>query len=264
MYVIKGIAFVLMVCLLSSCAVDAPIYAGRHECNTSTPLNDTIVLLVMGQSNAANAGEVKYQSHCTNVFNFYAGNYYPLSDPLYGANGTGGSVWGRLADKLVERNFAGTVIVVPCAVGGTKIEQWIPGGNLNPMLEQTLQYIDSAGLKVTHVLWHQGESNHVLYSGGLSAEENAMVYTINFHTLVSYLRSRGIDAPIYPAVATYCIREPDTVLQNAQRLLANDSLGIGSGPDTDQLGKEYRYDNCHFNEAGLDKHAELWREVLMH
>lgn len=263
MYVIKGIAFVLMVCLLSSCAVDAPIYAGRHECNTSTPLNDTIVLLVMGQSNAANAGEVKYQSHCTNVFNFYAGNYYPLSDPLYGANGTGGSVWGRLADKLVERNFAGTVIVVPCAVGGTKIEQWIPGGNLNPMLEQTLQYIDSAGLKVTHVLWHQGESNHVLYSGGLSAQENAMVYTANFHTLVSYLRSKGIDAPVYPAVATYCIREPDTVLQHAQRNLANDSLKIYNGPDTDQLGGEYRYDNCHFNEEGLDRHAELWRVVLM-
>ncbi len=256
-------ALVLFVWLLSSCAVDAPIYTGKHTCNTTTPVHDTIVLLVLGQSNAANAGEVKYQSHCTNTFNFYAGNYYALNDPLYGSNGTGGSVWGRLADKLIERNFAGTVIVAPCAVGGTRIEQWIPGGNLNYLLDETINSLDSAGLKVTHVLWHQGESNHVLYSGGLSAQENARAYTANFHTLVSYLRSSGIEVPIYPAIATYCIRQPDTVLQQAQRNLANDTLKIYNGPDTDLLGREYRYDNCHFNEEGLDKHAELWRAVLM-
>src|SRR4051812_46962204 len=106
----------------SSCKTDPPLLE-THNCNTATPLTDTVVLLVMGQSNAANAGETLYATHCENTFNFYEGKLYPLADPLKGANGEGGSVWSRLADKIVENNIARTVIIAPCAVGGTRIEQ---------------------------------------------------------------------------------------------------------------------------------------------
>lgn len=247
----------------SSCKTDPPTNILMHNCNTGPIVHDTIVLLVMGQSNAANSGDTKYSSHCQNTFNFYAGNLYPLNDPLKGSAGEGGSVWSRLADKLTEHNFAKTVIIAPCAVGGTRIEQWIPGGNLHYLLQETIHYLDSAGLKPTHVLWHQGESNHVAYSGGLTAEQNAVSYTSNFHTLVNYLRSKHIIAPVYPCVATLCAGAPDTVLQAAQQSLADDSLQIVNGPDTDILGSEYRYDNCHFNEAGLNRHAQMWMEILM-
>jgi hypothetical protein len=30
-----------------------------------------------------------------------------------------------------------------------------------------------------------------------------------------------------------------------------------AGPDTDQLGQEFRYDTCHFNAAGGERHAAL-------
>lgn len=257
-------ALLYLICFFCpSCKTDPQAIITMHNCNTAATTHDTIVLLVMGQSNAANYGDARYTTHCDNTFNFYAGNVYPLNDPLKGSDGDGGSVWGRLADKLMERNFAKTIIVAPCAVGGTRIEQWIPGGNLHYLLQQTIRNLDSAGIKPTHVLWHQGESNHVAYSGGLNGEQNAANYTSSFHTLVTYLRAQGITAPVYPAITTRCGGSVDALLQNAQRSLADDSLQIFNGPNTDLLGSDYRYDNCHFNEAGLNKHAQMWLEILI-
>lgn len=257
------ITMLLFLLLSSACNKNNVPAIEKRDCNTRVPMRDTVVLLVMGQSNAANAGKVLYTAHCNNTFNFYGGSLYALNDPLKGANGTGGSVWGRLADKLIERNFAATVIVVPCAIGGTKIEQWVPGGEYNHLISETIQYLNSAGLKPTHVLWHQGESNHVAFSNGLSAQQNADNYTANFDLLVNYLRAQGIAAPIYPAITTICMGAPDAALENAQRNLANAGRQIFNGPNTDTLGSEFRYDNCHFNEAGLNQHADRWADILM-
>ena len=255
--------FFCFLLLANACKTDKSLTVIKYDCTTGVPVHNTLVLLVMGQSNAANAGETKYEAHCQNTFNYYEETLYPLKDPLKGANGDAGSVWSRLGDKIVEHNFARTVIIVPCAVGGTKIEQWIPGGDLNHLIAETVQHLHNSGLTVTHVLWHQGESNHVDYSGGLTPVQNAANYTNNFHVLLNYLRSIGINAPVYPAMATRCVGEPDFVLQEAQRNLANDSLNIFNGPNTDSLDNAYRYDNCHFNKTGLNVHAQLWLDVLM-
>lgn len=257
---------VLLLSVLLSCKTDAPLspVSETKFCNSGTALHDTVVLLVMGQSNAANSGQTLYFSHCDNTFNFYNGKLYPLHDPLKGANGAGGSVWSRLADKMMEQNFAHTVIVAPCAVGGTRIEQWIPGGDLNHLISETVSSLDTAGLKVSYILWHQGESNHVALSGGLSAAQNALNYTDNFHLLWQFMRGLGVSAPMYPAIATRCAGDPDYALEQAQRNLANDSLGIFNGPNTDILGNEFRYDNCHFNDTGLNLHAEMWLEAIRH
>ena len=259
-----ALAFLFIPALIqfTSCKTDAPLVEGKHLCNTQTPAHDTLVLLVMGQSNAANAGQILYASHCENTFNFFEDSLFPLSDPLKGSNGSGGSVWSRLGDKLIENNIAGTVIVAPCAVGGTRIEQWIPGGDLNHLIGETVLHLKNSGLKVTQVLWHQGESNHVLLSGGLSPEQNAANYTADFNILANYLRGIGVDAPVYPAMATRCMGDPDPVLQEAQRNLANDSLGIYNGPNTDLLDNSYRFDKCHFNADGLNRHAEMWLEAV--
>ncbi len=255
--------FLFVIFFLNACKTDASLTVVKRDCTNNTPVTDTLVLLVMGQSNAANAGETRYESHCQNTFNYFEEMLYPLSDPLKGSNGDAGSVWSRLGDKIVEHNFARTVIIAPCAMGGTRIEQWIPSGDLNHLISETVEHINNSGLKVTHVLWHQGESNHVLVSGGLTAEQNAANYTANFHLLVNYLRSIGIDAPVFPAMATRCAGAPDFVLQDAQRNLANDSLKIFNGPNTDSLDNAYRYDNCHFSKTGLNVHAQLWLEAIM-
>ena len=251
--------------LLSSCGKDLPLgHIANQPCVALEAKYDTVVLLVMGQSNAANAGSELYASPCVNTFNFYQGEYYTLQDPLRGANGQGGSVWSRLGYKLIENNFANVVIVAPVAVGGTSIEQWIPGGNLSYLIDETISHLDNANLTVTHVLWHQGESNNVILYPNRTPEQNAMSYTANFSLLVNHLRNLGIQSPIFPAVATRCgALTPDVYLQQAQQALAADSLEIYNGPNTDFLGTGYRYDECHFNSVGLDVHALLWLDILL-
>lgn len=125
------------------------------DCNPTGARFDTVVLLVMGQSNAANFGETKYTATCTQSLNFYNGNYYALSDPLFGAKGVGGSVWSRLGDMLVQNRFAKYVIIAPVAIGGTSIQTWAPGGANNHLITETIAALHAKGLKITHVLWHQ-------------------------------------------------------------------------------------------------------------
>ena len=87
--------FCILLLLTNACKTDASLAVMKHDCTTGTPVHDTIVLLVMGQSNAANAGEKKYEAHCENTFNYFEEILYPLKDPLKGANGEAGRVWSR-------------------------------------------------------------------------------------------------------------------------------------------------------------------------
>src|SRR6185295_9871056 len=72
--------------------VEAPLAAVRGK--------RTMVALVFGQSNAANAGETAGSAH-QGVFELYGGRLYRARDPLLGAEGDGGSVWLRLGEKAV-------------------------------------------------------------------------------------------------------------------------------------------------------------------
>ncbi len=224
---------------------------------------DTAVLLVLGQSNAANFGESTYAAKSRGTFNFYLGNYYPLADPLLGAKGNKGSVWSRLGDTLIQKGFAKVLIIAPVAIGGTTLVQWKPGGINNHLIVETINALQTKGLTITHILWHQGESDHTIHNILMSAADNATQYRNNFLELARQIRSLGVQAPIFTAIATQCSGMPaDTMLQKAQRDLSNDTMKIYTGPNTDSLGTEYRFDGCHFSNSGLLKHASLWSGIL--
>ena len=217
----------------------------------------TAVLLTAGQSNAANYGQMPIAPRDA-VFNFnwFDGRCYRARDPLLGPDGNGGSVWTRLADLLVARGEYEQVLIVPIAVGGSALRRWIPGGDLHGRLVETKLGLDAAGIRVTHVLWHQGERDAEL---GTPAD----AYTEQFGALVGTLRELGIDAPVYPAVASACGGPGNESLRAVQRALPLRFEGVQPGPDTDVLSNfAYRYDACHFSDAGLDAHARLWLEAI--
>ena len=68
--------------------------------------------------------------------------------------------------------------------------------------------------------------------------------------------------PFYVSVATRCKNQPDPGIAAAQRAIVNTSVWFYEGPDTDDLGEDYRHDNCHFNEAGVDEVALRWYNIL--
>jgi hypothetical protein len=145
------------------------------------------------------------------------------------------------------------VIFVSIGVASTPIARWTTGGDLHSRIINAISEVTQNGLKVTHLLWHQGESD---------IKTSKQEYKKMFMNMLYDIRSRGIKAPIYVSVATRCGRNMSNEIQQAQAELVDISSGIYHGPNTDDLGFAYRYDGCHFSDEGLEKFAELWMEKL--
>jgi hypothetical protein len=218
----------------------------------------TAVMLAFGQSNAANDGEPGYVTG-PRVYNFnhFDGRCYAARDPLLGASGSGGSVWTRLGDKLVRAGVFEQVLFVPVAVGGTAVADWLPGGGLFDRIVGTHRELTKHGLRITHLLWHQGETDA---GSGTSAAD----YFSRFETMERGVRALGIDAPLYVAVASLCWNQGNEEIRQAQQRIIRTLPNAFAGPDTDTLDRfKWRRDLCHFSAAGLEEHARLWFEALV-
>ena len=126
------------------------------------------------------------------------------------------------------------------------------------------------GLRPDFVVWHQGEGN----AGFLTREPDAsqtlkdalwLAYIRNFLSIVDGLRSLGVAAPVFVAVATGC--SSTTVsphIRAAQLALPDLAWKIYQGPDTDMIDFSYRSraNVCHFSHEGNQVHAEKWYEIL--
>jgi len=215
------------------------------------------ILLVFGQSNSANFGETRYTAGSRVVnFNPRDGRCYRTEDPLLGPDGDGGSVWGRLGDRLVADGTFDRVLLVPFGIGGTSLREWTRGGRLHPRVENAVQQLHRVHIEPTHVLWHQGEND--ARDGTASGD-----YISMFSALVDALRAYGVDAPVFPAVATICANPGSEEIRSAQRALPRRLDGVYPGADTDSLSDmRDRYDFCHFSDRGLERHAQLWEAVI--
>jgi hypothetical protein len=214
-----------------------------------------MVALAFGQSNAANFGENPRQAGA-GVLNFHQGKLYAAHDPLLGAGGDGGSVWTRLGDRLIAATYYDAVVFLTLGVGGAALARWTVSGDLHPRLVEAIRDVQSHGLSITHVLWHQGEKDAMLHT-------SKHAYKQMFMDMVSSLRQHGVTAPIYVSVATRCQKvRPQEEIRQAQQELVDMDKGIYAGPDTDTLDGRYRYDGCHLSDEGLERCAELWLEKL--
>ena len=191
---------------------------------------------------------------------------YLGEDPLLGPDAQGGSVWGVLGDKLIADGHYDNVLVLPFGIGGSSLSQWQQDGVLYPLLQHSLDAINTAGIEPSHILWHQGESD-----AGQGTSEEA--YFEMFEALVTELREHGYKAPVSPAVATYCLFtyiEPEPGYEERREVVRAAQLrlpeidGVEPGPDTDLIqGERYRHDSCHFSARGMQAHADAWLEALV-
>lgn len=215
----------------------------------------TLVVLVLGQSNAANFAATR-SGVAAGVYSFYRNQCYAARDPMLGADGTGGSVWPRLGNMLVAGGFAANVVFANVAVGGTAISQWIPGTENYRRVVQTIRELHESGFEISRVLWHQGESDAAL--GTTKAD-----YMEQFERILAGLRSVNVEAPVYVSQATWCFGRSSTDIAAAQKTLVDWVHGTRAGPNTDALrAAEYRYDGCHFSDRGVDAAARLWFRAL--
>lgn len=229
----------------------------RHQALDCASIDrrNLLVILLLGQSNAANHGQTRGDP-VANVFSFHDGHCYRAADPLPGATGDGGSVWMRLAPHLLRPGQVDAVLLAPLAVNSTSISQW----NAHPLLLEGLQrmvgQLTHAGFHASMVLWHQGEAESFKGTSGDAYREG-------FAQMLQRLRQLGVDATVWVALATRCQARSNTAVHAAQAELPRLHAGTRAGPDLDRLFDPYhRYDGCHFSTPGLEAAALAWRSAI--
>jgi hypothetical protein len=219
----------------------------------------TLVVITLGQSNAANSGAVKFTPvHRVLNFNLYDGRCYLAADPLLGASNNGGNFATRLGDILISLGFADRVVLAPIAMAGSRVEQWAYEGVFNNRIRTLIRRLYDAKLAPDYILWHQGEANLESYDIG------GRQYRKNLLEVVSTFRQYGIAAPFFIALATRCgPPHPNPgFLRSGQQSAVNAQIGTFLGPDTDLIGLEHRFDECHMRESGLELHARAWADAI--
>lgn len=237
------------------------------------------VILVFGQSNIANHGEKIYVYNSQNeVYTFDNSMLNKASSPISNstlqplASGFDGTFLPYLGDLLIQNTQYEEVVFINVAVGGTYINDWDP--NTKPFytkvinqeydipqglfyrIVQAKNVLDKLSLNITHVMYHQGESDTV----NLTTTQD---YYNTFVNILAGLQNLGITAPVYLARASYVLNQTSTNVIQAQNDLINNFEQIKQGPNTDVLTSEYRYDDIHFNAQGLIQHALLWNNELI-
>jgi hypothetical protein len=209
----------------------------------------TMVALLAGQSNAANAGTDPMDA-VPGVYNLYRGRCYVARDPLLGASGQGGSVWLRFGRRVLESGLYQTVILVPVAIGGTRIAHWTPGGELCRRIPDAIRQTHALGLRFTHVFWHQGESD--AQYGTAQA-----VYERSLRAIIGQVRHAGVDAPMIVCRAARLRDIDGPQIIAAQNAVISSTANVFPGPDTDaDLGGDMRFDGLHLNARGFEAFAQ--------
>ncbi|MDF1811312.1 MAG: sialate O-acetylesterase [Verrucomicrobiales bacterium] len=148
------------------------------------------LFLLVGQSNMAGRGEVSEKDLIENPRVLALGKdlkWAPAVDPLHFDKPIAGVGLGKSFGLEIAKARPGiTVGLIPCAVGGSPIRSWEPGGyheqtKTHPwddMVPRVREALKSGTLK--GILWHQGESD--------SNEENAPLYQGKMLDLVKRFR----------------------------------------------------------------------------
>ena len=222
----------------------------------------TAVLLIAGQSNAANfAGQAYRSDYGGRVQNFLGGTCFVAASPLLGGDFFDGEYWTRTGNLLIESGAFDQVVLAVAAVGGTPIARWTPGGDLHSLLTQTVTDLKAAGLSPTHFRWVQGEND-------LLEDTPKNVYTQLFLAMIDAVRAGQPTLPVFPGVATFCepfgtANRKDNPVADAQRALPDATKNIFAGVDTDRLlDLQDRRDACHFGGSGSEKAAQAWAKII--
>ncbi len=214
------------------------------------------ICLVIGQSNGGNDCSVRTASHQDRVYFLHKNQLTHALDPLPGSTGAGGSLWPTVGDLVIKGNHTDCIVFVGCSVGGTLIEDWVPGGRLNCLITAKLRNLRRLGLEPTHVLWHQGESDTVNGTTGLDYHRSLL-------QVIQSIRGQDVKCPIFIAQATHAFDRESSPIREAQKSVVSQQNAIFAGPNTDTLGPDFRFDGVHWNEVGQKRAAELWADCLI-
>lgn len=150
--------------------------------------------LLIGQSNMAGRGELNRVPPIDDdrIQMFRNGRWQKAIEPLHDDRPdlAGVGLAMSFAGELLKSEPAQIIGLIPCAVGFTKIEQWLPG---TVLYRRAFNAVRESGQQLNGILWHQGESDS-------DDEARANCYRGRFIELVQTLR-RDLDMPGLPIIS---------------------------------------------------------------
>lgn len=235
---------------------DMPVTA--PDCGAVFKDEQPVVIVVMGQSNAANHADPisPAAAPVPPMPVLHLGGCGLASSPVPGATGTGGSVWPAVNQALGGRWQGHPIVWAVVAVDGSSIAEWTdPNSALRSYWQTQMDRIKGTRWPVAAVLWQQGEAD--------ARDRTAMAdYRDALAALRAGVAMRGIDAPWWIARSTYCPPHDGGQVREAVReLLVIPDSGFRAGPDTDTISLPLR-NGCHFTAEGTARAAALWAEAL--
>lgn len=151
---------------------------------------DMDLYLLIGQSNMAGRGVLTDANrvNADRIFKLDAhGKWQPAEEPIhFDKKGAGAGLAASFARAVADRDKDAKIGLIPCAVGGTRIDRWVEGGDLwSNAVARTRIALQSGRLK--GILWHQGESDATL--------RRAPKWGAKFESMIKSLRREFGEVP---------------------------------------------------------------------
>ena len=243
------------------------------ESYTSTSLNhivpcprESINIAYLGQSNHGNniEREKKFDTSYKNVFTYdwRLGVCSKYKEPLIGVGGRAGGFGHVSSDTIYylkkKHNFHENIVVFGFAKSATKAQDWLKGSLANKF-DFFLKRLEKNDIEIDYVFWHQGESevknaNRVYYQN----------YIKDMQLIFQKLLANSNKTKIGMGLVSLCKFEKSNSLIDSQRSIIKGNGRVFLTLNTDNLGRNYRYDkrNCHFNSLGASVIGEKYANFI--
>lgn len=158
---------------------------------SSQDAKDLDLYLLIGQSNMAGRGKLTAENRISSgrIYKLDAqGQWQQADEPIHFDKKVAGvGLAASFARMVADRDKDVKIGLIPCAVGGTRIDRWIEGGDLwSNAVSRTKVALKSGKLKA--ILFHQGETD-------AASEKNTLAWAGRFESMVKSLRREFGDVP---------------------------------------------------------------------
>jgi len=223
------------------------------------------IYILMGQSNMAGRGKVtdeyKNQQHdrviMLNKENEWVQAKHPLHFDKPKAAGVGPGLTFGIA--MAEAYPDVTIGLVPCAVGGTSIRKWVPGGydsvtNTHPY-DDAVRRIHVAMKKgeIKGIIWHQGE--------GDSGSKSSQIYVDKLTELIERVRKK-VGNPNLPFVVGQLAMYRDNY-QNINKELPKLLTKVPYTTIVSSEGLWHKGDGTHFDSPSAAEYGRRYAEGML-
>jgi hypothetical protein len=143
------------------------------------------LFLLIGQSNMAGRGAIESQDQLTNPHIFMLTKdlkWVLAKDPVHfdKPSMSGVGLCSQFARTLIKEDPKLNIGLIPCAMGGSKLDEWKPGSKLyDDAVSRTREAMKKG--RLAGILWHQGESD--------SSHAHVEVYAPHFADMIKQLRN---------------------------------------------------------------------------